>query len=376
MRAPFSAFANKENHNLMQILIKVSFVSLIMAMAFTTLAQGPAPGVIKSEFIYETAPFPQCHASTIVESKGGLVAAWFGGTREKHPDVGVWVSRWEDGKWTAPVEVANGVESAEKRYPTWNPVLHQPKSGPLLLFYKVGPSPSEWWGMMMTSDDGGKTWSKPHRLPDGIAGPIKNKPVELGDGELLCPSSTEDNGWRVHFERTADLGKTWRRTEPINDGKEFGVIQPTVFFHRGGRLQALMRSRQGKIVESWSDDNGKTWGKLGATALPNPNSGLDGLTLKDGRHLLVYNHVITQSGKWGGRAPLNVAISEDGKTWKAALALETGPPEAEYSYPAVIQTADGLVHVTYTWYRKKVKHVVIDPRKLSLREMKDGQWPE
>ncbi len=364
----------------MRILRKASFIALIVTSTFTTMAQGPSPGVVRSEFIYETAPFPQCHASTIAESKGGLVAAWFGGTREKHPDVGVWVSRFEDGKWTAPVEVANGVESAEKRYPTWNPVLHQMKSGagwgPLLLFYKVGPSPSAWWGMMMTSEDGGKTWSEPRRLPNGVFGPIKNKPVELGDGELLCPSSTEDNGWRVHFERTADSGKTWRRTDAINDGKEFGVIQPTLFFHKGGRLQAMMRSRQGKIVESWSDDNGETWSKLNATTLPNPNSGIDGVTLRDGRHLLVYNHVVTQPGKWGGRAPLNVAVSEDGKTWKAALALETGPPEAEYSYPAVIQTSDGLVHVTYTWNRKKVKHVVIDPRKLSLREMKDGLWPQ
>jgi predicted neuraminidase len=364
----------------MQILRKVSLIAVITALAFMTPAQSPAPSVVKSEFIYETAPFPECHASTIAESKGNLVAAWFGGTKEKHPDVGIWVSRLENGKWTTPVEVANGVESPEKRHPTWNPVLHQmksgAKSGSLLLFYKVGPSPSTWWGMMMTSDDGGKTWSKPQRLPDGIAGPIKNKPVELGNGELLCPSSTEDKGWRVHFERTADQGKTWQRTDAINDGKEFGVIQPTVFFHKGGKLQALFRSRQGKIVESWSEDNGKTWGKLASTALPNPNSGFDGVTLKDGRHLLVYNHVITQPGKWGGRAPLNVAISEDGKTWKAALALETGPPEAEYSYPAVIQTGDGLIHVTYTWKRKKVKHVVIDLRKLSLREMKAGLWPE
>jgi predicted neuraminidase len=360
----------------MRLVKRASFISLLLALAFTAPAQSPAPGVIKSEFIYETAPFPQCHASTIAESKGALVAAWFGGTREKNPDVGIWVSRVEGGKWTAPVEVANGVESSETRYPTWNPALYQPKGGPLLLFYKVGPSPSSWWGMMMTSDDGGKTWSKPRRLPEGIAGPIKNKPVELGDGELLCPSSTEDNGWRVHFERTPDLGKTWTRTDVINDGKEFGVIQPTVFFHKGGRLQALMRSRQGKIVESWSDDQGKTWSKLSATTLPNPNSGIDGVTLKDGRHLLVYNHVITQPGKWAGRAPLNIAISEDGKMWKAALALETGPPDAEYSYPAVIQTGDGLVHVVYTWYRKKVKHVVIDPGKLNLREMKDGLWPE
>src|SRR5262245_28250562 len=113
----------------MRNLRKVSFTLLITAMALATLAQAPAPGVISSEFIYETAPFPQCHASTIAESKGGLVAAWFGGTREKHPDVGIWVSRLEGGKWTAPVEVANGVESPETRYPTWNPALYQKKSG-------------------------------------------------------------------------------------------------------------------------------------------------------------------------------------------------------------------------------------------------------
>jgi len=355
---------------------KTLFILLTATLTIAALAQNAAPGLVKTEFIYETAPFPECHASTIAESKGTLVTAWFGGTKEKHPDVGIWVSRLESGKWSTPVEVANGVESAEKRYPTWNPVLHQPKSGPLLLFYKVGPSPSTWWGMMMSSSDGGKTWTRPVRLPDGIAGPIKDKPVELANGELLCPSSTEDNGWRVHFERTSDQGKTWTRTEPINDGKDFGVIQPTVLFHKGGKLQALMRSRQGKVVESWSDDNGKTWSKLAATSLPNPNSGIDGVTLKDGRQLLVYNHVVTAAGKWGDRAPLNVAISEDGKTWKAALVLEPGPPEAEYSYPAVIQTNDGLVHITYTWNRKKVKHVVVDPRKLKLQEMKDGVWPK
>lgn len=359
----------------MELSARISMTVLMVIVVLLPVAQSPAPGMLKSEYIYETAPFPECHASTLAETSKGLVAAWFGGTKEKHPDVGIWVSRLENGRWSVPVEVVNGIESAQKRYPTWNPVLHQPKKGPLMLFYKVGPDPKQWWGMLTTSNDGGRTWSKPQRLPDGIAGPIKNKAVELANGDLLCPSSTEDNGWRVHFERTSDLGKTWQRTEPINDGREFGVIQPTVLFHKDGKLQGLFRSRQGKIVESWSNDQGKTWSKLTATNLPNPNSGIDGVTLKDGRHLLVYNHVVTAPGKWGDRAPLNVAVSQDGRTWKAALVLESGPPEAEYSYPAVIQTDDGLVHITYTWNRKKVKHVVVDPSKLDLREMNDGAWP-
>lgn len=351
------------------LLLAWVLLAVAGAATVTTLAQNRQAGIVKSEFIYETAPFPEGHASTIVESQGKLIAAWFGGTHEKHPDVGIWLARYENGRWTAPVEVANGVIAPVKRYPTWNPVLFQPKRGPLMLFYKVGPSPTEWWGMLMTSDDAGKTWSRPRKLPDGIFGPIKNKPVELSNGDLLAPTSTEDQGWRVHFERSSDGGQTWQKIEPINDGKEFAIIQPSILFHRDGRLQALCRSRQGKLVESWSSDNGRTWTKPGATTLPNPNSGTDAVTLKDGRQLLVYNHATTVAGKWGGpRTPLNVAVSDDGKTWKSALVLESEP--GEFSYPAVIQTADGLVHITYTWKRQRIKHVVVDPRKLEVREMK------
>lgn len=332
------------------------------------------PGLLQSEFIYETAPFPSCHASTLAETKSGLIAAWFGGTHERHPDVGIWVSRYENGAWTVPVEVANGVGFATNRLPTWNPVLFQPKAGPLMLFYKVGPSPSTWWGMLMTSADAGKTWSAPRRLPEGVLGPIKNKPVQLPNGEILCGSSTEGtNGWRVHFERTPDLGVTWSATPPLNDGREIGAIQPSILFHKDGSFQALGRTRQGRVFELWSRDHGKTWSKMALTDLPNPNSGTDAITLQDGRQLLVYNH----STK--GRSPLNVAMSEDGKVWQAALVLEDDATAPNgFSYPAVVQSRDGLVHVTYTWKRERIKHVVVDPTKLRLREMRETVlvWPD
>lgn len=349
----------------------VTILSVALYLIAVSASAQSQPGFLKSEFIYETAPTPECHASTIVEIKSGLVAAWFGGTHERHPDVGIWVSRLQDGIWTTPVEVANGVESADKRHPTWNPVLFQPKTGPLLLFYKVGPSPSTWWGMLLTSDDAGKTWSAPRRLPEGILGPIKNKPVQLSNGDLLCPTSSEHAGWRVHFERSSDLAKTWTATPPLNDGKEIGAIQPSILFHPGGKLQALGRTRQGKIFEIWSEDEGKTWGKMTLTALPNPSAGTDAVTLRDKRQLLVYNH----SAK--SRSPLNVALSEDGKQWSAALVLEneTSAPNG-FSYPAVIQTSDELVHITYTWKRLRIKHVVVDPTKLALRPIAEGVWPE
>ena len=80
------------------------------------------------------------------------------------------------------------------------------------------------------------------------------------------------------------------------------------------------------------------------------------MTLADGRFLLVYNHTPK------GRTPLNVALSKDGIDWKPALVLENEP--GEFSYPAVIQARDGLVHITYTWQRQRIRHVVVDPAKL------------
>ena len=172
-----------------------------------------------------------------------------------------------------------------------------PKRGPCCCFTKWAQSQLVV-GHAHDLADGGKTWSKPQRLPAGIVGPIKNKPVQLSNGDILCPSSTEDKGWRVHFERTPDLGQTWQATEPVNDGREIGAIQPSILFHPEGRLQAVGRTRQGKIFQVWSEDQGKTWGSMTLTSLPNPNSGIDAVTLKDGRHLLVYNHTTR------GRSPL------------------------------------------------------------------------
>jgi predicted neuraminidase len=343
--------------------------ALVVLIAVSALPFFAAPGVpsgredrgaiVLSEFIFASGPTPQCHASTLAESGGILLAAWFGGISEGQDDVGIWLARREGGRWSAPVEVADGLSPSSfptKRFPCWNPVLFQPRTGPLLLFYKVGPSPAAWWGVKKTSADGGRTWTPGVRLPAGFLGPVKNKPLELAGGTILCPSSTEDDGWRVRFERTNDLGETWKKTPPLNDGRKIGAIQPAVLIHPGGRLQALGRTRQGRVFEMWSDDGGWTWGEMGLTSLPNPNSGLDALTLADGRHLLVYNPAAS------GRTPLSVALSSDGKAWHDVLKLEGG--EGEFSYPAVIQTGDGRVHVSYTWKRIRVRHVVIEPKAL------------
>lgn len=333
--------------------------------------------VLSSAFIYETAPYPQCHASTIVQTTDGeLAAAWFGGTHERHPDVEIWVSRHDGAGWTTPVSVATGVQPAGARQPTWNPVLFQAPDGPLILYYKAGPSPQEWWGMEIRSTDGGRTWSAPRRLPDGILGPIKNKPVVLSDGAWLSPSSVEAGegvgahagaGWALTFERSEDQGRTWTVGPHVPSPLALDAIQPSVLFHPQGLLQAVARTRQGVTASTWSRDGGRTWSPLGAVDLPNPNSANDAVTLKDGRQLMIYNHSAHRAetpGK-GPRWPLCLALSDDGISWRRVLTLESEPIPDGYAYPAIIQARDGRVHATYTHNRTRIRHVVIDPARLA-----------
>lgn len=364
-----------------------------LALLATTLASFAAPthpAIVTAEFIHEPGAYPQCHASTIVETaRGELLAAWFGGTAESNPDVCIYVARLESGRWTPGVKVADGVQHDAKRYPCWNPVLFQPRDGPLQLYYKVGPSPETWWGMLTTSADGGRTWNEPRRLPEDVLGPIKNKPIQLVDGTLVSGSSTENHltkRWEVHVERSADLGGTWQITGHLDSGGKFNSIQPSVLTHADGRLQLLCRSKEKTLTTSWSRDQGRTWSPLVSSGLYNPNSGSDAVTLADGRQLLVYNlreraggapsnpkanalggaqpGIADANDDWGVRWPLNVSMSPDGERWDMRVTVEDQPLPHGYAYPAVIQTRDGLVHLTYTWNREKIKHVVIDPKKL------------
>ena len=339
------------------------------------------PGFVSEDFVFTKAKFPQCHASTICETTRGLVVAWFGGTKEKAKDVGIWVSYHDGSRWTGPKEWANGVQHEGLRHPCWNPVLYQPPGdAPTLLFFKVGPDPRSWWGEMMVSYDRGRTFRERCRLPETIDGPVRCKPILLGDGQtLLCGSSTEYDGWRVHFEKVKLSGGrptgVWKRIGPINSAKEFNAIQPTFLRHADGRLQVLCRTRESVIVSSFSQDDGETWSKLEATSLPNPNSGIEAVTLADGRQLLIYNHLGAGKTGWGRRGMLNLAISTDGLQWRQVAVLEQ-EKKAEFSYPAIIQAKDGLVHMTYTWKRQRIKHVVVDPAQLETGEvLGKGDWP-
>ena len=343
--------------------------SLALAFAATPARSAATndPSLLQSAFIVENPPFPSSHASTIVETPDGLLASWFGGTEERATDVSIWLARNDGSGWSAPEEVANGVDGKrQRRYPCWNPVLFRRLNGDVLLFYKVGPSPEEWWGMVRVSRDGGRTWSAVDRLPGGFVGPVRNKPIELSGGVLLCGSSSEDKGWRVHMEKARDPMGLWERTLPLNAAYTYSAIQPTILAHSETLLQILCRTKQGWITQCWSTNGGATWSEMQRTTLPNPNSAVDAVRMRDGRFVLAYNHARV------GRHVMNLAVSEDGRAWQGAVELEN-EPGAEFSYPAIIQTADGLIHVTYTWKRQRIKHAVLDPARFILKPLTDGR---
>ncbi|MEP7272956.1 MAG: sialidase family protein [Acidobacteriota bacterium] len=338
----------------------------LIVVLLLALANLQAP---KAEFIYETAPFPSCHASTVVELKNGdILAAWFGGADEGEPDVAIWGSRRTGGRWSALAELAR-----EPKIATYNPVLFHTKDGRLWLYYKFGPHPERWTAARRFSIDDGKTWSPIEHLPAGLYGPIRAKPEVLEDGTIVSGTSVETyRSWACWIERSTDNGKTWSKFGPItvpsatstpaprSDGSGVsewsqteGIIQPSVVSLGGSRLRLYARStsRTGKVCVADSSDAGVTWTQARAIDLPNPNSGLDAVALRDGRVVLVYNHTAR------GRTPLNLAVSTDGERFRMFETLEDQP--GEYSYPSMIQGRDGDLHITYTWNRKKIRYIRI-----------------
>jgi predicted neuraminidase len=321
-----------------------------------------------------SVPFASSHASTIVELKSGeLLAAWFGGTAEGKPDVAIWSSRRTGDIWAAPVELAR-----EEGVPCWNPVLFHTADGRLWLYYKFGPSPETWAASRKFSDDDGRTWSAPEHLPAGLLGPIRAKPLILADGTIVSGSSIEAyHAWAAWIERSTDNGKTWTKigpmvppraenektsitvapaagtgsTAPSDSQSNYGIIQPTVVSlgKRHLRFYARSTAQIGRVVVADSFDSGITWSQPRPLDVPNPNSGIDVVVLRDGRVVLIYNNTST------GRTPLNLAISSDGEHFQMFYTLEDQP--GEYSYPAIIQTKSGDLEITYTWQRKAIRHV-------------------
>ena len=308
--------------------------------------------LIKQEKIFKKAPFAECHASTIVLTRGDdKMCAWFGGEKEGKNDVRIWYSRQKDGIWSEPEPIP-----AVADLPHWNPVLFETCKGEITLFYKVGATIPNWKTYFCTTRDGGLTWSAPKELvpgdESGGRGPVKNKCLIHSSGALLAPASDERGAWRCFIDRFD--GEKWEK-RPIPVPEENGrlhMIQPTLWESESGDVHALMRTQNGYIYRSDSKDGGKTWCKAYPTVIPNNNSGIDCTKTTNGTIALLCNPVQK------GRTPLSLLLSHDGgATFEKALDLET--EIGEYSYPAIVSQSNNLF-ITYTHNRKVISYVEIE----------------
>lgn len=306
-------------------------------------------------FIFEKAPFPSCHASTLIEHEPGkLLAAFFGGKDEGAKDVQIWASAFDGKKWGELF-----VLGTEPGQPCYNPVFFKTAKGTFYLWYKAGPKPDNWTGFVRASADNGKTWSKPEMMPAGYFGPVRAKPIQLAGGAILAGTSLESHrNWTPYVDRSTDDGKTWTRSNAFHVQEKFGQIQPALFETRDGRVVALMRSRNPRVIcRAESKDGGATFTPAEETELLNPSAGIDVVKMRSGDIYLIYNPTRAL------RTPISLARStDDGKSWKKVSDLETEP--GEYSYPAMIESAAGRLEITYTWRRTHIKHVSVDPKKL------------
>ena len=304
-------------------------------------------------------PFEACHASTLLAIDGGFLVCWFAGSEEGKSDVGIWMTKRLDNKWSSPWQL-----SKVKPEPHWNPVLFR-SNETIYLFFKVGKEIETWSTWFIKSDDEGDIWSPPAELipgDKGGRGPVKNKPIIISDGSWLAPASSENEWWEAFVDISHDNGATWGKSfvpmdrkmfhgcdSPENMPQNHGVIQPTLWESAPGHVHMLLRSSCGYICRSDSDDYGATWCSAYKTELPSNNSGIDLAKASDGTLALIYNH---NSENWGLRSPLSLVFSRDnGKNWINRVDVEIA--DGEFSYPAIISHSDEYV-LTYTWNRKNI----------------------
>ena len=337
----------------------------------TLLAGLPSTKWVHNEFPSDRGTTSFNYSPTIVQTTEGLLLAWIGGSGLHHPDASIYLAKRGEKSWSRPVKILSAVhprtlmQSACRR-----PVLFQPADETLLLFYKTKTAQGRTTGWLTSSRDNGITWFPPQSLPRFISGPARTKPIALSENLFLCGGDSRDAGRRFHIEKAEAFREnwSWTRTRDLSSAMRHNASEPVLLNHGGGRLQALCRARLGHIVETWSENSGKTWSPVQRTVLPNPDSGLDAAKLEDRKFALVYQHSNRERGV------LNLAFTEDGRHWSAAAVLES-QPKFHFSDPSIVLGSDGNLHLTYSVNHRQVKYVAIDPNQLSPAPMVEGNWP-
>ena len=355
----------------------------------------------------------QNHAANLMPlPNGDLACVWFGGTQEGVPDISIYFSRLikDSSCWSVPIKLSDDPTRSEQ-----NPVLFSAPDGQLWLLYTSQKSGNQDTSIIRfrISNDNGQTWGEIGTLFDKAGTFVRQPVVVLENGEWLVPvfycRTQPGEKWVGNNDISAvrisaDQGQTWSEYEVPNS---VGCVHMNVEKMPDGSLLALFRSRWAdNVYMSSSADNGRHWTDPVATDLPNNNSSIQFTRLSNGHLAVVFNDISAAqaterrvslydeiedeedsgamppaepapsgSGKtafWGTpRAPMTLAISEDGgKTWPYKRNLEVGDGycmtnnsekqlNREYSYPSIKQTADGTIHIAYTYFRQKIKYVQV-----------------
>lgn len=342
---------------------------LLLLFPFFVQSQIDVIDVIEEHFVTPDMNDFDFHRSCILETSGTLCAAFKGGSGKgcanitMKENVGIWLSFYNEGSWSTPSQIVESKDSV-----CWGPVLAE-LQGELLLFYRIGKDPRHSLSFLKRSKDEGKTWGDAEMLPAGIVGPTNSKPLFDSLQNMICGSSVEIGEPEDFFKATAcyieiysPLTGLFSKYGPLEiPGKRFGCIEPSLFWTQEGTLKMLCRDRSQRIKkEGWiwsaeSSDQGKTWTTLEKTDLPNPDSGVEVLSLGKGQHLLFYNHSPTN------RFPLTLALSQDdGKSWDKVFDLEQESGE----FPSAVLDTEGNIHVIYAFMPKgktqrRIKHLVL-----------------
>ncbi len=330
----------------------------------------PVEPFIHREFISPDTESGTVHVGSICElSRGRLAAAWYGGTREGAWDVAIFLSVKGpgDASWSRPQAVVDRASASRElsRYvkKVGNPLLFSGSGERLWLVY-VTVAVGGWSGSSLNvkwSDDSGTTWSESKRLTlspfFNISELVRNRPLCMSSGGFAVPIYHECLGYfpemlwlqpglkspDIHFKKSRMTG-----------GQSF--IQPSVVAFGPSVATAFYRclSHEKKIGAAVTTDAGANWSEPETLGLPNPDSGLDALLLSGQRILLAFNDSAVN------RETLSLAVSLDrGANWTRIATLKSAPGR-EFSYPYMVRTRDGRIHLVYTWDRKRIRHVVFN----------------
>lgn len=313
---------------------------------------------------------PSVHVASLCEVSGGrLLASWYGGTREGAQDVNIYMAVLNRGEtnWSSPRAVVTRVAAQRElgRYvkKVGNALLFSDGGERVNLLY-VSIALGGWSGSSLnlkTSADGGQTWGPSQRLHlspfFNISELVKNQPAALRDGGWAVPIYHEVVGkFSEMLWLSGQAGSLSYRKTRVNAGAT--AFQPALVPHNAGRALLLARdnSEAHELWASRSEDGGASWSAPAGTGLPNPHSGLDAIRLRDGRVLLAFNDAPDSRGK------LRLAVSADaGAFWRRVNPLLEDERGQEFSYPFLLQSSDGLIHLVYTWKRKGIRHVSFNP---------------